>query len=134
MKSLIRHEVADNGDMSAKNREIVDRVNAAFRDSSIEGFLSCCTDDVEWTIVGEKTVKGKEAIRTWMGAGPKEPPQFSVARVICDGDGAVAYGDMTMNEGEEKDVPYAYCDVYRFRDDKVAELRSYVIKTKAHAR
>jgi hypothetical protein len=26
--------------------------------------------------------------------------------------------------------PYAYCDVYRFRGDKIAELRSYVVSTK----
>lgn len=110
------------------NRALVERVNAAFRDNSVEGFLECCADDVEWTIVGHKAVKGKEAIRAWMGSGPSEPPQFSVAQVISEGDFAAAYGDMTMNEKDQPDVPYSFCDVYRFADGKIVELRSYVVK------
>ena len=52
--------------MSAKRKEIVDRVNSAFAANNVEGFLSCCADEVTWTMVGEKTVKGKDAIRTWI--------------------------------------------------------------------
>lgn len=115
------------------NKATVDRINAAFQDNSVEGFLACCADDVEWTIVGEKAVKGKDAIRAWMGPGAKEPPRFSVARVIGEGDFVAAYGDMTMNENGQQDVPYSYCDVYRFENDKVVELRSYVVKLKAQA-
>jgi uncharacterized protein len=49
--------------MSAKNKEIVEKVNAAFAEGRIEGFLSFYVDDVVWTMVGDKTVKGKDAIR-----------------------------------------------------------------------
>lgn len=117
--------------MSERLKKVVEQVNAAFRESSVERFLSCCAEDVEWTMVGEKTVKGKSAIREWMGSGPQSPPQFSVAQLIAEGDCVVAYGDMTMDESGQKDVPYAYCDVYRFTDEKVVELRSYVIKTQS---
>jgi uncharacterized protein len=112
----------------ATKREIVEKVNAAFSENSVEGFLSCCTDDVEWTMVGDNMVKGKEAIRNWMGGGPPEPPQFSVDAIVTEGDYAAAYGDMTMKE-DGKIVPYSYCDVYRFQGEKVATLKSYVIKT-----
>ena len=54
--------------MSAKNKEIVEKVNAAFAEGSVEGFLSFCADDVVWTMVGDKTVKGKDAIRQWMAS------------------------------------------------------------------
>jgi hypothetical protein len=37
---------------------------------------------------------------------------------------------MTMNE-KGAVVPYSYCDVWRFRGDKLAELRAFVIKTAA---
>lgn len=49
--------------MSANNKEIVARVNAAFAANELEGLLSCCADDVEWTMVGEESIKGKDAIR-----------------------------------------------------------------------
>ena len=110
------------------NKEVVQNINAAFEKGDMEGFLTWCADDVVWTMVGEKTVKGKEAIRQWMGSMPVEPPTFTVEGIVAEGDLVAAFGDMTMNE-EGNIVPYAYCDVYRFRNGKVAELKSFVIKS-----
>ena len=42
-----------------------------------------------------------------------------------------AYGDMNMKEKDGSKAPYSYCDIYRFRGDKIAELSSFVIKTQA---
>ena len=118
--------------MSAKNKEIVEKVNAAFAKGGVEGFLSFCADDVEWTIVGDKNVKGKDAIRQWMASmGGMEPPKFTVNNVIAEGDFVTASGDMTMKDKDGKVAPYAYCDIYRFRDGKIVELRSFVVKTEA---
>jgi ketosteroid isomerase-like protein len=115
--------------MATNNKEIVGKVNTAFAENSIDGFLSFCTDDVEWTMVGDKTVKGKDAVRDWMGSmATSEPPKFTVQNVVAEGDFVICYGDMVMKE-EGKLTPYSYCDVYRFRGDTIAELRSYVVKT-----
>ena len=121
--------------MSANNKEIVEKVNASFAEggSGGEGFLSFCADEVAWTMVGHKTVKGKTAIREWLAAMDIEPPKFTVDNVIAEGDFATAYGDMTMKDKNGKWEPYAYCDIYRFRDGKIAELSSFVIKTAAKA-
>jgi len=119
--------------MSSRNKEVVERVNAAFAANNLEGFLAQCADEVEWTMVGEKTCQGKAAIRDWMKAMPVEPPVFNVATLIAEGDLVMAQGDMTMNEKERPAVPYAYCDIYRFRGDKIVELKSFVIKTDAAA-
>src|SRR5262245_54129050 len=119
--------------MSSRNKEIVETVNAAFAANNLDGFLAQCADDVEWTMVGEKTCKGKAAIRDWMKAMPAEPPVFSVATLIAEGDMVMAQGDMTMNEKDRKAVPYAYCDIYRFRGDKIVDLKSFVIKRDAVA-
>jgi uncharacterized protein len=115
--------------MSEKNKEIVAKADAAFAKGNIEGFLSLCAEDVEWTMVGQKFVKGKDAIRQWLASMNSEPPKFTVGKVIAEKDFATAYGDLTMNEKDGKIVPYSYCDIYRFRDGKIVELRSFVIKT-----
>ena len=115
--------------MSDKSKEIVEKVNAAFAENNLEGFLSFCTDDVEWTMVGDKTVKGKESIRQWMASMDMEPPKFTVDHVIAEGDFVVAHGDMTMKDKDGKAVPYSYCDIYHFRGAMIVELRSFVIKT-----
>jgi ketosteroid isomerase-like protein len=115
------------------NKQIVEQINDAFRENSVDKFLALCTDDVAWTMVGEKAVQGKEEIRAWMGKGPAEPPKFAVAELFGEGDFVTCCGDMTMNEKDDEDVPYSYCDVYRFTNGKVAELRSWVIKTQGKA-
>lgn len=46
--------------MSEKNKATLEKANAAIAEGDHEGFLSFCTDDTEWTFVGDKTLKGKE--------------------------------------------------------------------------
>jgi uncharacterized protein len=121
--------------MSEKNKQIIGKVNAAFAEGSTEGFLSFCAEDIEWTMAGHKPVKGKEAIRKWMGSMDlPEPPKFTVATVIAEGDFVMAHGDMTMKDQAGKTVPYSYCDIYRFRGDKIVELISFVVNTEAKYR
>jgi ketosteroid isomerase-like protein len=115
--------------MSAKNKKIIQKVNASFGENNVEGFLSFCAADIVWTIVGEKTVAGKDAIRQWLTSMDMEPPKFTVANVIGEGDFVTAYGDMTMKDKQGKTVPYSYCDIYKFRGGEIVELRSFVTKT-----
>ena len=117
--------------MSSSNKQIVEKVNAAFAQGNVEGFLSQCADDVEWTMVGEKPIKGKDAIRKWMTSMGPEVPKFTVTNLLADGDFATCYGDMTMRDKDGKVIPYSYCDIYRFRNGKVAELRAFVMKNEA---
>jgi ketosteroid isomerase-like protein len=119
--------------MSAEHKEIVHKIDAAFLEGNIEGFLSHCTDDMAWTIAGETSLSGKAAIREWMGSTELEPPKLTVDNVIAEGDFATAYGKMTMKGESGADENYSYCDIYRFSGDKVSELTSYVVRTDAKA-
>jgi ketosteroid isomerase-like protein len=121
--------------MSQKNKEIVEKVNAAFAENNPEVFLSNCADDVTWTMVGEKTNEGKKAIQEWLAEmKDMEPPKFTVDNTIAEGDSVVSCGDMTMKDKDGKVQYYSYCDIYRFENDKIAELTSYVIKTEKTGR
>ena len=122
--------------MSEKNKAIIEKINAAFAENNYEGFLDFCADDAQWTIVGDRSVKGKDAIRQWMKSMAEEnsePPKFTVNNVFAEGDLVAAYGDMTMKEKDGKTGQYSYCDIYRFRDDKIIELNSFVVKTQPKA-
>ncbi len=120
--------------MSAKNKEIVTKVDAAFGKGDIEGFLSFCAEDLEWTMVGEKIVKGKAAIRNWLASMNTEPPKFTASKVIAEGDFVAAHGDMTMKDKDGKLIPFSYCDIYRFQNDKIVELRSFVVRTEGKSK
>jgi uncharacterized protein (TIGR02246 family) len=114
--------------MSATNKAIIDKANEAFRKNDVEALLALCTEDFTWTMIGSPPAVGKDAVRKWMAQAPPEPPQFTIDTVIADGDYVTCIGDMTMAEKGEN-VPYAYCDVWRLKGGKIAELKAFVIKT-----
>jgi uncharacterized protein len=102
------------------NKETLEQANAAIAKGDFEGFLTLCTEDTVWTFEGDRTLRGKAAVRQWMAATYKEPPKFRVDRMIAEGDFVVALGEIGQ---------HAYCDVWRFREGKMAELRAFVIET-----
>jgi ketosteroid isomerase-like protein len=120
--------------MSEKNKAILTEANAAVVRGDHEGFLSHCTDDVEWTFVGDRTLKGKEAVRRYMRKAYVEPPRFTVAHLIAEGDFVTAVGDIDSRDDAGKVVRSAYCDVWRIRNGKLAELKAFVIETEPDGR
>lgn len=117
--------------MATDKKEIVEKINASFTNDNVEGFLEYCDENVVWTMVGEKTTNGKKAIREWMSQMKgMEPPKFTVDKMIADGDSVACYGDMPMKDEDGVEGKYSYCDIYGFTGDKVATLRSFVVKHK----
>jgi len=114
--------------MIETRKRILEQANAAIAKGDNEGFLRHCTEDTQWYFVGERTLSGKDMVRQWMAETYKEPPRFDVHRLIGDGDFVVALGEITMKDDEGNEVQYAYSDVWRFRGDKLAELRAFVIQ------
>jgi uncharacterized protein len=116
--------------MAANRKEIVRQINDAFAANDLEKVLSFCADDFTWTMVGESTMRGKDAIRKWMASMNPQPPKFTVDATVAEGDYVIARGDMTMSERKDgPTIPYAFCDIYRFAGDKVAELTAFVVRT-----
>lgn len=116
--------------MSEKNKATLQQGNAAITSGNNEDFLALCTEDTEWTFVGEQTLKGKEAVRQYMATAYIEPPKFTVTNVIAEGDFVTALGEITLKDRDGKETHHSYCDVWRFREGKIAELKAFVIKIK----
>ncbi|HEY1068590.1 MAG TPA: nuclear transport factor 2 family protein [Pirellulales bacterium] len=114
--------------MSQANRLVLQAANAAIRQGDYEGFLAFCTDDAVWTFVGERTLTGKDAVRRWMATAYREPPRFTVAQLISDGDFVVALGEITTTSDDGQTARSSYCDVWHFRAGKLAELRAFVVE------
>ena len=113
--------------MPHPHKATLEKANAAIVRGDYEGFLKFCTEDTEWTFVGDQTLKGKEAVRRWMAAVYKEPPQFQVERMIADAVTVVAMGDISIKDDKGHAMPHAYCDVWRFRDGLMAKLDAFVV-------
>jgi ketosteroid isomerase-like protein len=57
-----------------------------------------------------------------------EPPVVTIENLIAEGDYLTAIGKISMKDESEKMGHYAYCDVWRFREGKMAELKAFVIE------
>jgi ketosteroid isomerase-like protein len=118
------------GSMSEKHKAILMKGNAEIAAGNHEGFLKFCADDTLWTFVGDQTLQGKEAVRQWMKTSYTEPPRVSVDNLIAEGEFLTAIGEVITKGEDGNEARSAYCDVWRFREDKLVELKAFVIAIK----
>jgi predicted SnoaL-like aldol condensation-catalyzing enzyme len=59
---------------------------------------------------------------------------WTVDSIFGEGEFVAAHGPMTMKDKDGKFGSYRYCDIYRFRDGKIVDQTSYVVKTEAKAK
>ena len=113
------------------NKEVLEKANAAVTKGDNEGFLYFCTEDVKWTFIGEQILEGKEAVREYMKTTYLAPPKFKVENLIAEGEFVTAIGNISLADEAGKSTNYSYCDVWRFVDGKMAELKAFVIETES---
>lgn len=117
--------------MSSSNKEILEQANAFVAKGDYESFLLYCTDDTEWTFLGERILQGKEAVRQYMQTVYLEPPVFNVKQAIAEGDFVTVIGKITLKDESGKASTYDYCDFWKFRDGKLDKLKAFVIEEKS---
>jgi uncharacterized protein len=115
--------------MQKENKAILEEANTFVADGNYDGFLPFCTDDIKWNFVGERILDGKEAVRQYMATTYTEPPKFTVDNTIAEGDFLTVLGEITLKDENGRAIHHSYCDVWRFRNGKIAELKAFVIKT-----
>src|SRR5690349_7364497 len=113
--------------MMEENKDILQKANVLITREDYEGFLAYCTEDTRWVFVGKQILNGKDAVRKYMAENYLEPPKFHADQIIADGDCVIAIGKISMKDKDGKLVNSDYCDVWRFREGKMAELKAFVI-------
>ncbi len=115
--------------MSDIYKEIIKKHNASIEANNLEEFLSFFTDDAQWTKVGDKSAKGKEALRKLIIGLRDVPPPSTVKfdAMIAEGDSVAAYGNLTIEIQPGVTITQAFCDIYRFQGEKIAELTAFII-------
>lgn len=109
------------------NKTIVEFYMDSFQESNHEKILSCLTDDVEWHIHGHKSLKGKEAFDAEIENENFEgKPEITVNRMIEENNIVVAEGTVLAKPKNSQPVLLAFCDIFEFRERKIAKLTSYL--------
>lgn len=113
-----------------KKEQFLQKVNEAFAKSDIDFIMEHVTDDIEWTVIGDFNLKGKEQfLEALKEMASKEPYQIDIKNIITHGDSAAVDGVMKSPDKKE----YAFCDVYKFsgfKNPKIKNMTSYVLSLK----
>lgn len=115
--------------MHRKPQEILESANAEMAAGNPEGFLAFCTDDIHWEMVGDTVLVGKAAVLAWAKRTyAVAPPQFTTDLWIVQKEWLAVHGEITVQDPQRGPIHSRYCDLWRIRDDKLAELRAFAIE------
>jgi ketosteroid isomerase-like protein len=114
-----------------KNATILHKANEFVKKGNYESFLVYCTEDTKWVFVGERILDGRDKVREYMKEFYLEPPVFTVENTIEDGSYVTVTGEITLKAANGTYNHYDYCDVWRFENGKIAELKAFVIEKKS---
>jgi ketosteroid isomerase-like protein len=121
-------------DMSVvTNQQFFAKVNQAFIEGDIDFLADHVTDDVVWTMYGNKTV-GREAFMDCvkeMGMGNDTSVELTIEKLIAGGNEVALKGKVLANTETGKEKVYTYCDVYEMDGSgKIKELTSFILDMK----
>jgi ketosteroid isomerase-like protein len=108
--------------------------NKAFAQNDIDFIVDCVTDDIHWTIVGDKVIEGKTSftdnLREMASYGPME---LDIEKIITHGRDAAVYGAMLGQDENGNPSRFSFCDIYTFngfKNAKISKLVSFVVEQK----
>ncbi|MGE0315955.1 MAG: nuclear transport factor 2 family protein [Lautropia sp.] len=114
--------------MPEDSKIILEKANAAMAAGDTEGFLAHCTEDTEWNFVGDRTLRGKAAVRAYLAEAYGKPPKFDASDLIAEGEFVTALGEITITGKDGREASYWYCDVWSLRGGKLDKLRAFVVE------
>ena len=111
------------------NKQTIDKVIKAFEDNNVEAILDLLTDDAEWQMLGDKTIKGKDNWRAFFAQHPEMTMVSSTTNhIIIDGDQAAVDGEVSCKDKDGNLFDMYYCDLYELQDAKVKKMVTYSVK------
>ncbi len=78
-------------------------------------------EDIEWHIVGDRTIDGNTAVKEMCAdAAAQGRPNFQNGRVIKAKNHLIV-------EGSDLDTDMHYCDIYAIEKEQIVEITSYCL-------
>ncbi|MCP2034644.1 ketosteroid isomerase-like protein [Planomicrobium sp. HSC-17F08] len=115
------------------NQQFFTKVNQAFIDGDIDFLADHVTDDVAWSMYGNKMI-GREAFLDCvkeMGMGNETNVALTIENLIASGNEVALKGKMHANTDTGQEKVYTYCDIYVMDGaGKIKELTSFYLDMK----
>ena len=111
------------------NQEIAE----AFSTGKFQLTFSYLADNIEWNIVGENLLQGKENVMLYCNQTAKYftevTTEFKMDNLIVGGDCVAIDGTAVFTKKDGGQNYISSCDVYRFESGKLKQINSYCIST-----
>ncbi len=114
--------------MATTNKELWQQINEAFENGDMKFYEAHLANDIHWNIIANKNqITGKKEYLEVMKMQDLESfPEITIRNIIAEGEYVVveSTGKATTRTGK----PYnqTYCDIYRFKEEKIQEVTTYL--------
>lgn len=112
-------------------RQLVEKINQLFVEGNMERFMDYLAEDVVWEMFisssGHTTINGKKELFNMDSSGMPAHTGFEFGTIVIEGNVASVQGTSTGKLNDGGAYKGYFCDVYHFRDDKIAKIESYII-------
>lgn len=111
------------------NQALFEKVLQTFDNNDSDGLIALVTDDFEWEMLGDQTVKGKENLKK-MFAGTDGTEMISCTKELqlLDGNKGACNGIVKMKNAKGEPFEMYYCDMYVFQGGLLRKMVTYNIK------
>jgi ketosteroid isomerase-like protein len=115
---------------NSRKKQIIQELTVAFATYDLKKVSSFLAVDVEWILVGDQPIEGKEKfLHALNKMSNNKASLLQIHQILTQGKNAAVHGEMTMKDGKV----YGFADFYVFkssRSELVNLIRSYVIQLK----
>jgi hypothetical protein len=126
---MMKVKISEDCGNSPKNVFVQD-LTIAFAKGDAEFIQSNVTDDIQWNIVGDRLLEGKEKIMEMLEQMKNDKAmELTIQHVATHGKAGAVDGRIKFENGKT----VAYCNVYEFSNSKgssIKEIISYEIEIK----
>ncbi|MBA4744387.1 MAG: nuclear transport factor 2 family protein [Muricauda sp.] len=108
---------------NAPKRELVKRLSCYFASNDIEKAMEFLDTHITWTLVGNKTINGKEHFRTALQEmRQNKVRELTIHSIITHGKEAAINGEMLLEDGSV----FGFSDFYEFTSAKGTRVKTIV--------
>lgn len=111
-------------------------VNKAYETGDEDFFVNHITEDICWTIVGEKDIAGKEEFKEVLDQMKEMPAlEIKVDNIFVNSTHGIVEGVVISRNRLGQKKHYGFCDIYKFAEEdvlKISAINSYVIDISRH--
>lgn len=115
-------------------KDFLKKFNEAFAQNDRDFILKSMSEDIVWTMVGDKTFEGKQAVEAALEEmNHVETLDMKISEILTSEESAAANGSMKIKDASGKIQSFAFADFYEFKDSNdvmISKMISYILPLK----